>query len=239
MKLLENAPNYEKDNCTQPFEVTATLANSAILYDSPTLDGILSWAVIAEVTQGRGLPDTAEPYFIPLPLQRLWTCPDTLAPLWNATQFFPLEESVQHTVFWHKRGYRPELIKRKKMRGIEKPHNPSFRTGPLKEYRIPMPRQSCLQWRAYGVGDMECIMQLLKTVGYLGKKRTQGFGTIANWNIQKITEIDYFHNGQFIKSFPIDYPNIPEPPSGVTFSRYEAGWTPPYWYAGLYRPCIL
>ena len=84
MKIITTAKAYTKFEST-PMQVDVQLAKPAAFYHMPELDGLLARVVVDEATRGRGLPDSAEPYFIPLPLEKLWTCPTTFAPLWNAT----------------------------------------------------------------------------------------------------------------------------------------------------------
>ena len=223
------------------FQVTATLAQRVYsrYYNPPTLDGVLAYAVVQTATQGHGLPDTIQPYYIPLPLEKLWTCPRTFAPLWNVTQFFPIGENTQQTVYWHKRGFRPELLEPSKQ---GKPANPRFTQGPHKEYRIPIPQQSCKKWRAYGAGDLNAVMQLLKGVGSFGKKHTQGHGVIACWEVAQIDDFAYHHDGRLIKAFPVAFPELSDTiqlQPGVALSRYPTAWTPPYWKETLFQECIF
>lgn len=234
MKTLENAPDYSNLHLT-PLQVDVYFASAPVFYDPPTLDATLAYAVVREATQGQGLPETATPYYIPLPLEKLWTCPKTGAPLWNATQFFPLLPNTEEAVFWHKRGYRPEVTQR--TRG--KPHNARFGQGRHKEYRMPLPRQSCLQWRAFCVGDRTEIQRLVSSVASLGKKRTQGHGRVLRYEFTAIAAVSYFQGRQAIKAFPIAYPQRPDVPGDVIFSIYEVGWTPPYWLETLFQTCIV
>ena len=235
MKIIEDAPTY-KNIDLKTLQVDLYLSSKPAFYDALALDAVLSSAVVDMATRGRGLPDTLEPYFIPLPLEKMWTCPMTFAPLWNATQFFPLSDNAQQTAYWHKRGYRPEMVKRA-LSG--KPHNANFGQGRHKEYRMPLPIQSCLKWRAYCVGDVEEVSGLLASLHSVGKKRSQGHGRVKEWQLMEIDAFSYFHEGRFIKAFPVAYPNKPELEAGISFSRYETGWTPPYWNATLFQECIL
>ena len=234
MKFIENAPTYKNLSRT-PLQIDVHLASPVILYQPLALDGLLAAQVVQQATRGRGLPATPEPYDIPLPLELLWRCPETLAPLWNATQFFPLEKNVQCAAFWHKRGYRPEMLQ---LARSGKPHNANFQNGRHKEYRIPLPKQSCLKWRAYCVGDVAEIEDLLGGLHSVGKKRTQGFGRVLKWQIAAVKAFDYVQDGRLIKAFPVAYPETSVLSGGAAFSRYETAWTPPYWNAVLYRECI-
>lgn len=235
MQLIENAPIYKHLNL-KTLQVDLHLAAPPVFYDPLPLDAVLAFAVVDTTTRGKGLPQTAEPYYIPLPIEKLWTCPHTTAPLWNATQFFPVEPNAQQTVYWHKRGYRPEMTKRARS---GKPHNANFRQGRHKEYRIPLPQQRCKHWRAYCTGDVKEISELLSKVHSVGKKKSQGHGRVAEWQLTEIDGFSYFHEGRFIKAFPVAYPDKPALEGVVSFSRQETAWTPPYWLSTLHQPCIV
>ena len=233
---LPNAPSF-KNLSLKPFQVDMFLNTQPVFYDFQALDGLLASTVVQQATRGKSVIDSAEPYNIPLPLEKLWTdMDDTLAPLWNATRFFPVDANIQTTRFWHKRGYRPDLLKRTKQ---GKFHNANFQNGRHKEYRIPMPVQSALHWRAYAVGDIEKMSSLLIPIQAVGKKRTQGYGRIRSFRIQAIDEISYTHDGKLIKTFPLAYEDKPDLAEDVIFSCYETGWTPPYWLETLFKPCVV
>lgn len=233
MNRLPNAPIFT--GTFTPLRITAELVTPPVFYAPPALDSILAWSVVQEATQGRGLPETPEPYLIPLPLARLWTCPETQLPLWDATHFFPVGENRQQSAYWHKRGYKPELLKKTK-KGT--PQNANFGQGRHKEYRMPMPLQTALEWKAYAVGNLEEISAVLQSVATLSKKRSQGYGKVLRWYIEKVDAIVYWHEGRLLKHFPVDAP-VPSLPNDVIFDMYEAGWTPPYWLETLFKRCFV
>ena len=232
MRHLEKMPAFIE---TQPLKITAHLATPPVFYEGLPLDSLLSYSVVQNETGGIGLPESTQPYEINLPLATLWHCPETGLPLWDATQFFPVGENTAQPALWHKRGYKPHLLK-KKRNGT--PHNARFREGRHKEYRMPLPLQSCLQWEAYCRGNKKAITENIKCIHSIGKKRTQGFGRIASWEINDTRDdYPYWHNGKMIKSFPVDG-YIPKIPADIIFSRYTRGWTPPYWLETAWTTCI-
>ena len=234
MQPLPNAPHFENTDM-QPLQVDCYLVKPAVLYDLPALDGLLARAVVQNATHGKGLIESAEPYAIPLPIERLWTCPNTKAPLWNATQFFEMDPQGTEATHWHKRGYKPQFLKPGRN---GKPHNANFQNGAHKEYRMPMQIYRCRQYRAFCVGNLPDIAELLKSITAIGKKTSQGYGTVKNWELQQIDGFDYTHENRFIKTFPCAYPNKPELKPGIVFSMYETAWTPPYWLPTLFQRCI-
>ena len=235
MQPLPNAPIFENNNL-EPLQIDVYLVKPAVFYDLPALDGLLARAVVETATRGKGLPETPEPYAIPLPLEKLWVCPDTEAPLWNATRFFELDPQGTETQHWHKRGYKPQFLKPSRN---GKPHNANFQNGVHKEYRMPMQVFRCLQYRAYCVGNLTEIAPLLKAITALGKKTSQGYGVIKEWRVQQVSSFGYTHAKKLIKTFPCAYPNKPELEPGAVFSIYETAWTPPYWLPTLFQRCIF
>ena len=235
MQPLPNVPHFENINL-QSLQVDGYLVKPAVLYDMPTLDGLLARAVVEKATHGKGLPETPEPYAIPLPLQLFWTCPDTEAPLWNATQFFEMDAQGTEAEHWHKRGYKPKFLKPGRN---GKPHNANFQNGPHKEYRMPMQIYKCLHYRAFCVGSLTDIAELLKSITAIGKKRSQGYGIVKHWKLKQIESFAYTHQNRLIKTFPCAYPDKPALKTGVVFNIYETAWTPPYWLPTLFQKCIV
>ena len=234
MKTIPNAPLFNNDFV--PLQITVQLASPPVFYQSPlSLDALLAYAVVQRATYGQGLPKTIEPYNIPLPIEKLWECPETGLPLWDATQFHPVEANTRQPAYWHKRGYNPQLLKTQRN---GRPHNANFGQGRHKEYRMPLPLQTAKVWRAFCVGNLSAIGELLKSVSAIGKKRSQGYGKILNWEITEVSDFPYGHEGRLIKSFPIGS-SIPELPSGTIWDMYETGWTPPYWFAPIFKTCFV
>lgn len=233
MQVLPNAPEFEI--MPEPIEVCVELATPPVFYQPLMLDSLLAWSVVAESTRGIGLPETPHPYAIPLPLAKLWVCPETRLPLWDATQFIPIGENFQQSAYWHKRGYGPELLKKGKQ---GKPQNANFRNGRHKEYRMPLPLQTALEWKSYARGDAQEIAKLLLGITSLGKKRSQGYGKVVKWHIRKIDDFPYSHGGRLIKPFPVDAP-IPEFRESTVWNVHLSGWTPPYFLETIFKTCMV
>lgn len=236
MRFIQNKPLFNcHPSALDTLQIDVTLATPPVFYQRLTLDAVLAYAVVQHSTHGQGLPDSDEPYQVPLPLATLWTCPDSGLPLWDATQFHPTLINYHQPAFWHKRGYKPQLLK--KTRHGKFP-NANFGNGVHKEYRIPMPLQTALNWRAYAKGNAYEIQRLLNTVNAIGKKRTQGYGKVLTWKVTTCEPFDYWYEGRLIKAFPVDFNPKPLPKGAFSFSIFEQGWTPPYWLATTFRECL-
>lgn len=101
-----------------------------------------------------------------------------------------------------------------------------------------LPLQTAKIWRAYCRGNISDIGALLKNIATIGKKRSQGYGKVINWEVEQVEDFPYWHEGRLIKNFPVGSP-VPKFPKGVIFDIYEAGWTPPYWLAPIFKLCFV
>lgn len=228
-ELERHAERYEVLE-VEPLQVELVLMSQAALYSPLTLDGLLSAAVVAEATDGNGLPDSATPYCLPLPLHCLWRQPESDLPLWATTEFGPLEENEIVSDYWHKRAPRPEMVQRRGGR----PWNIRPTQGRYKEYRIPLPRQSSLRWGATCMGNRAEVERLLGLVTAVGKKRSQGRGLVDHWRVRPLgAEFSLWDEagcslrpipGQMIEGIPLDMVML--------------GWTPPYWHSLCQALCL-
>ena len=221
------------------FEVVLTLGTQPIFYDALTLDGLLAYSVVQRATQGRGYPESAEPYWIPLPLSIMWHHENGL-PLWAATRFSPIDKNSENPVYWHKREFTPTFLKRKK-NGT--PPNLNFTNGVHKSYRIPMPAQTASTWCAYGQGDIQSVASLLSEITHVGKKRTYGYGRVLTCEVNPIDvpALPLGFDNRLIKAIPfafkLDNPQLWDDADGLEMQARFCGWTPPYWHGACMESC--
>lgn len=201
----------------RPLKITATFANPPAGYDFPHLDNILAKAVVMEATHGKGLPPSAEPYYLPIPCVQEWTHTTGL-PLWRTTDFLPTEQNAKEAAYWHKRKIHPHFVRRAK----GKPINIRCTEGADKEYRIPLPRNTAHEWIAYCEGNMEEIGRLLTLFHAIGKKTTQGHGALVSFRLEPVAEFSFFQQGKVLRPIPLGVFNL-------VGDAYLQGWTPPYW----------
>ena len=218
----------------QAYEITLFLQTPPALYDPIHLDGLLSRAVVQNATQGLGLPESPEPYWLPLPLEKAWESDDGL-PLWCSTNFSPIETDTVTSAFWHKRQIRPEFLKR----GPKgRPMNLRDTEGATKEYRIPLPLHACRVWRATFSGDAHAVTELLKGISHVGKKKSQGYGLVERWELNARASFSFFDaDGRPLRPIPTEYGALPRK-LPITDAALTS-WTPPYWHAGIMRFCHL
>jgi CRISPR type IV-associated protein Csf3 len=215
-KLQAYAEQY-KTLPMRPLKITADFANPPAGYDYPHLDNILSKAVVWDVTGGKGLAPSSEPYFLPIPCVQAWVS-DSGLPLWRTTDFLPQGQNEKEAAYWHKRKIHPHFVKRTK----GKPINIRGTEGADKEYRIPLPRNTAIEWVAYCDGNMEEIGRLLTLFHAIGKKTTQGHGALLSFRLEPIAEFSFFQQEKMLRPLPLGIFNF-------VGDAYLQGWTPPYW----------
>lgn len=214
--------------------VTAVLAAGSVVlqYNPIYLDGLLASAVTQLSINGRGLPDTADAYDIPLPLECLWRSAEGY-PLWAASCFFPADRWEQDVVYLHKRAATGRWSRA--AGGKSRPLRIVTSMGPDMERRVPMPAVATGYLEARCIGNAEAIAGLLEQIRYLGKRRNLGTACVQEWRVQRrnwepgdVLE----SNGQLVRAVPVGGAHLlssaPDEPPGVV------GWTPPQWKAPLF-----
>lgn len=97
--------------------------------------------------------------------------------------------------------------------------------GPMKNYHMPIVLKSCKEITFYVRGDMQEVERLLtEQITYLGKKGSQGFGQIKEWEFEEIEE-DYsiFKDDELMRPVPaLHYED-------EKLIQQEHALTPPYW----------
>ena len=90
--------------------------------------------------------------------------------------------------------------------------------GFYKDYRMPLVTYliPVLSW--YAVGDITTVWEMVRAVTHIGKKRSQGYGRVARWQVEAWPE-DLSH----LRAVP--------DPAGS-----EMGIRPPYWLAWQWKP---
>jgi CRISPR type IV-associated protein Csf3 len=149
-----------------------------------------------------------------LPLERrevagewFWAC--------SFARYVKLAEEI---AYWHKRfddqreGYL-DLGKRKGGRV-------NVKSGPLKNYRMPLVYMVTPELTWYLVGDREEVESLLTLVPAIGKKSAMGMGQVREWLVESHPNdcSCYDESGRLMRSIP-----DPEGPD-------HAGIRPPYWH---------
>lgn len=197
----------------EPIRITARLLTGQIATSDRylPLDSILAWAWMSENRPELMEVSTSgirpEEIVVPdLPLQRRGEGDDWY---W-ACSFACGEVKREEVLYWHKRldqADAEEYVDFGKRRG-----SIDVKSGHYKAYRMPLIAilVPTLTW--YAVGDPGEVTGLLSRVTHIGKKRSQGYGRLAGWKVERWSE-DLSH----LRA-------IPDPDGQV-----ETGIRPPYW----------
>lgn len=206
------------------------------------LDSLLAWAVVNSLPYPP--PPEPEAYcsIIPVPLELLWVSSAGL-PLWAASELLPGAETLRSQEYWHKRypGHRAEL-------GTRVAASPV--AGRYKEQRRPVQVVRTERLEAVCIGHRETIERMLSLVSHVGKKVAAGYGRVE-WRVIPLgwTHDETVHHILDARPVPVEYytGNREYDPwfDGVDLVGLDrpftalAGWTPPYWHAPWYAPCLL
>ncbi len=198
-------------------------------YDPINLDNLLARMVVDEATEGRGLPFTPEAYNLPVPLKCLWRS-DAGLPLWAATPFTPAADCADDVAYWHKRVQTGRFTGTKSGK-----YTISSTNGRYMERRVPLPTKVCDIWQADCIGNAAEVARLLAGCTYVGKRRTNGFGEVAHWEVQPLDAFALVRDDRLTRPIPamaIELLNghVPEgQPAPI-------GWTPPQWKPSIFAP---
>lgn len=106
--------------------------------------------------------------------------------------------------------------------------------GAYKAYHMPVFYRAALWICWYCVGDRAEIEHLLCTVTHLGKKRSQGWGRVASWDVQPWPEDwSVWKEGQLVRGVPIEDAG----PGGHNLLYY--GIRPSYWHRNNQMPLMM
>lgn len=210
----------------EPLRVTVEVDSEVVMYDPIHLDNLLGAAVVMEATQGAMLGDSmGENYAIPLPLQVLWTHPETGLHLWAATNFEPASIHDRSVSYTQRRTLNAAFVRHEK----GKPFNPNPKLGRFKETRIPMPTVVCHTFQADCIGHADTIASLLENISHIGKRRAEGKGMVRCWRVEPIARFSLACDGVLRRAIPVEAMEV----LGITMTDEYAvrrmGWTLPYW----------
>jgi CRISPR type IV-associated protein Csf3 len=216
----------------EPLVVRCRLRTPITFYTAPTLDGLLSWSIVHDA-YGTGLPDLPDHlpgYELPAPMGLLGRYGPYQLPLWAASEFEPCGDTVEDTVYHHKRH---EMGDWTQNRGGMLNLSPV--KGRFMDRRIPRPIRYAEAWQATCVGNAAEILRLLQSVTHVGKRRAVGCGEVSEWSVAPSPESwEPCREGKLIRNIPaLAAALLPAPP---TEPVVLIPCTPPYWNQALLLP---
>lgn len=188
------------------------------------LDSILAWAwmranhpeLLEADNAGHGVLIEPE-----LPLERCGEGDDWY---W-ACSFAQYEQAQEYIGHWHKRfdadlasEYVDFLGRRGKVSGT---------MGRYRAYRMPLVIRVTPHIDWYCMGEAETIRDLLKLVTHIGKKASQGYGTVTEWQVERWPQdwSVYGPDGRLMRAIP--------------GGDRTYGIRPPYWLPANWRECRM
>lgn len=201
------------------FIIRAHLRGAICLPNGPVaLDGLLAWAVCER--EGRVRPVLASectPVDIPVALE-------------PGGRFHLASASVCTPELYEQRwiNRRFPLAEAQEM-GDAKLRRVRLNAGAQKTYRLPLETFHCerdlVTW--WCIGDAAAIRGLLELIGYVGKKRSTGLGSVREWEVESCEPWPGFpvmRDGLPLRPLPVDWPGLlPDPPLAMKCLTY------PYW----------
>lgn len=212
------------------YKITFILLTPMAFIDLPTFDGVLSYAFARESNK--------ENHFV----QKLNYDKDELIdfskmPLrmhengyFIASQMYH-SESIESVQRWKKRWANKndniaDFGKNKRKVDISR--------GVFKSYDMPIITKDIEKvWFYFQSDDIEQVENLInKWIHFLGKKKSQGFGEIKNFEITK----DFFNFAEIYRPIPCEFVDISQIKS---FRLNYCAWKPPYWMPENFAKCVV
>jgi CRISPR type IV-associated protein Csf3 len=110
-----------------------------------------------------------------------------------------------------------------------------IKSSKYKAYRMPLVVQlfDRLEW--YAVGDPGAVLDLCQGVTHIGKKSSQGLGSVDYWTVEPWPEDWSEHReGQLTRAVPMELL-----PLWAMGRVAQYGIRPPYWWNGHQRLCVM
>lgn len=208
-----------------PLLISAELATPVIHAETGRthIDSILAFAALTAHPVASDYDTVA---IIPLPLDLAWLSGEG-QPLWTSSPLMPTGETHDIREYWHKRYPSHRADFGHKLNAVTS-------AGRWKEYRTPVHVQQAKTLHALCIGNADEVRRLLEVVMHVGKKGSMGYGRVARWHV---TEVGHTRDEVLeMRAVPVEY-YAGETPKGI-LSPLRA-WTPPYWYAPWWRPCMV
>ena len=100
--------------------------------------------------------------------------------------------------------------------------------GHYRAYNMPVFYRVSEYVEWYCDGDIDAIEVLLSQITYIGKKRSQGWGRVAKWEVSEIdNDWSLIKDGNVTRGLPFS-----DIPPSVTFQPGHYGIRPSYWNSG-------
>lgn len=216
----------------QTFKITFKLKNQISFIDIPTFDGVLAYAYAKEKLPGcdfaQKLSFSKDEIldFSEMPISK-----HEKGYFLASFMFFDESKAIEHIQKWRKRwdnkhDYIADFDGKVRKVRID--------AADFKSYDIPL-RVIAIDkiWFYFVSENVNEVERLIsRHIYFLGKKRSQGYGEIANFEIEK-SDFDF---KTIFRPIPIDF--VEKNSTFVSEIRY-CSWQPPYWLPENFTQCAV
>lgn len=215
-----------------PLKITVHLDGTGIHYDvnEPLhLDGVLAAMLVRHHFHGEPPSRDERPDDVPIPCAR-WEACGTWG--WRCSALFLDGDTSESLIHWRKRfrENRAHLIERA---------SPNLTNATYRAWNMPVPLVLVRRLVGYAVGGRRQILDALKDLKFVGKKRAHGIGMVTGVEVERIDEDrSMVFNGLAQRFLPAGNGNVlrrPRPPYWSTWERLESvdvGDHAPDWAGG-------
>jgi CRISPR type IV-associated protein Csf3 len=160
-------------NSFKPLKITFHLDGTGLYYNpcEPIhLDALLAWVVAGYVAPGKCIQRDDVPDVIPLPLA-IWSNDK----MWGfcASALFS-EENIDESVLMWRKKFRENRIEQVANA------SPNLTNGPYRNYNVPLQLLLTHKMTAWCVGDRRKVLDLVRRIKFLGKKKSIGLGRVLS-----------------------------------------------------------
>lgn len=215
------------------YKITFLLNSPLAFTDTPTFDAILSYAYAREVLGDKFLQklNYEEKEIIDysgMPIEQ------NKGGWFMATKmFWDKKNAVSHVQRWRKRW----AAKRDYLTDFQKlKRKVRVNAGEYKSYDMPLTCITTNQvWFYFRSEDIQEVKILLdKWIYFIGKKRSQGYGEIASWDIEG-SDYDFPFG---CRPIPVEKLEMEEVMQQSEIKIRYCSWKPPYWLPENFEHCV-
>jgi hypothetical protein len=201
--------------------VECHLATPVAYVEPIHLDALLAWVVAYRLLHSNPMiAPTPEGDADDIAIPATRSLVDGL-PVWHASSLHAQEPIDPELVRYRKRPPEEDLIT------WSEPAKLRLKQGRFRAYDLPVVVQPLSLIVGHVHGSESGVRSLLSEVRHVGKKRSQGYGRVLRWQVDRV-------NGAFAWQLPDGKPSrvIPSAVGQVQ------GYRPPYWHRPWWAPCV-
>lgn len=225
----------------QPLKIVAEMLTPLAVSDdwTPSLESVLEWLILQE-----------QQMIVANPTEQ-----DVIESQTTVDKFMPISKGyLQDDWYWqisspcyYYLDEQTDRIRKKWNPGIDSPipnwgkRKAKWQTseGPEKSYDLPLYFRNTKTITWYCIGEPDELKRYLLQCSHLGKKRSIGYGAVAQWSVEPIAEDRHlFFDGQLMRPIPVEYA-VSLDIKQWQYNVRNWGWRPPAWLPSNKRKCAM